>query len=74
MSEDNVIDLLKKAEQINVDVWLDGGWGVDALLGQQTRPHNDIDIFIQRKDTYRERYTRCTVALQGFWTVNPERI
>jgi hypothetical protein len=33
MSEDNVIDLLKKAEQINVDVWLDGGWGEDALLG-----------------------------------------
>ncbi|MDR1738639.1 MAG: hypothetical protein LBR66_07495 [Candidatus Symbiothrix sp.] len=33
MSEDNVIDLLKKAKQINVDVWLDGGWGEDALLG-----------------------------------------
>ncbi len=24
--------------------WLDGGWGVDVLYGQQTRLHRDIDI------------------------------
>jgi len=24
--------------------WLDGGWGVDALFGKQTRPHRDVDI------------------------------
>jgi lincosamide nucleotidyltransferase A/C/D/E len=27
-----------------IAVWLDGGWGVDALLGEQTRPHDDLDI------------------------------
>ena len=26
--------------------WLAGGWGVDALLNRQTRPHNDIDLVI----------------------------
>jgi hypothetical protein len=26
-----------------ITVWLDGGWGVDALLGRQTRPHSDLD-------------------------------
>jgi lincosamide nucleotidyltransferase A/C/D/E len=51
MNEDDVIDLLKKAEDIGVNLWIDGGWGVDALVGYQTRPHNDIDIFIQKKDT-----------------------
>src|SRR5215510_9563790 len=51
MNEHDVIDLLKKIENIGVDVWIDGGWGVDALIGHQTRPHNDIDIFIQKKDT-----------------------
>jgi len=51
MNEDDVVDLLKKAKQIGVDVWIDGGWGVDALVGQQTRLHNDIDIFIQKQDT-----------------------
>ena len=25
--------------------FLDGGWGVDALLGYQSRAHNDIDSF-----------------------------
>jgi lincosamide nucleotidyltransferase A/C/D/E len=29
-----------------IDVWLDGGWGVDALLGEQTRPHDDLDLVI----------------------------
>jgi lincosamide nucleotidyltransferase A/C/D/E len=31
-----------------VTVWLDGGWAVDACLGEQTRPHADLDIVIQR--------------------------
>jgi lincosamide nucleotidyltransferase A/C/D/E len=26
--------------------WLDGGWGVDALLGVQTRPHADLDLAV----------------------------
>lgn len=32
---------------------LDGGWGVDALLGEQTRPHGDVDVVIARKDLAR---------------------
>lgn len=28
-------------------VWIDGGWGVDALLGCQTRPHEDVDVVIE---------------------------
>jgi lincosamide nucleotidyltransferase A/C/D/E len=37
----HVIDLLKAA---GVPVWVDGGWGVDALLGEQTRLHDDLDL------------------------------
>ena len=50
MTENNVTDLLKQIQHLKIDVWITGGWGIDALLGRQTRPHNDIDIFIQRKD------------------------
>ncbi|WP_290061028.1 nucleotidyltransferase domain-containing protein [Amycolatopsis solani] len=25
-------------------VWLAGGWGIDALLGRQTREHGDLDL------------------------------
>ena len=27
-------------------VWLMGGWGVDALLGRQARPHHDLDVLV----------------------------
>ncbi len=30
-----------------------GGWGVDALLGEQTRVHKDLDIVIQEKNLER---------------------
>ena len=36
-------DLMRAAA---VDVCLDGGWGVDALLGEQTRGHADLDIIL----------------------------
>jgi lincosamide nucleotidyltransferase A/C/D/E len=27
-----------------------GGWGVDALLGRQTRKHNDLDLVVDARD------------------------
>ncbi|WP_420349025.1 nucleotidyltransferase domain-containing protein [Pelagibius sp.] len=33
-----------------IGIWLDGGWGVDALLGRQTRAHSDLDIVVEEKD------------------------
>jgi lincosamide nucleotidyltransferase A/C/D/E len=26
--------------------WVGGGWGVDALVGRQTRPHRDLDLAV----------------------------
>ena len=28
----------------SISTWVHGGWGIDALLGVQTRPHDDIDL------------------------------
>lgn len=28
------------------EYWIGGGWGVDALVGRQTRDHDDLDISI----------------------------
>jgi lincosamide nucleotidyltransferase A/C/D/E len=41
-----VMDLLT-AE--GVAGWIDGGWGVDALLGEQTRPHADLDLAVDER-------------------------
>ena len=44
MSEDVVVQLLQLFEQHGIKVVVDGGWGVDALLGEQTRVHGDIAL------------------------------
>jgi len=45
-----VNELLGLFERLRIHVWLDGGWAVDALLGEQTRPHLDIVIEQSRLD------------------------
>jgi hypothetical protein len=46
----DVVDFYRSAMQLGIEVWIDGGWCVDALLGLQTRPHKDLDIAIERKN------------------------
>lgn len=46
----DVVELYTLLDHLGIEIWLDGGWGVDALLGEQTRPHGDLDIAIQHKD------------------------
>ncbi len=55
MKSSEVISIYKMLKDNEIDVWLDGGWGVDALLGHQTREHKDIDIVIQQKDVLKLR-------------------
>jgi lincosamide nucleotidyltransferase A/C/D/E len=44
MDADSVLEVLDALQAASLQVWLDGGWGVDALLGEQTRPHGDLDL------------------------------
>ena len=44
MTATALVELLHLFESAAIPVWLDGGWGVDALLQRQTRPHADVDI------------------------------
>lgn len=50
MDGTRVLDLLAWLESAGVTVWLDGGWCVDALLGSQTRPHDDLDLIARLAD------------------------
>ncbi len=50
MSGDAAVQLLQLFEQSGIEVFVDGGWGVDALLGEQTRSHGDLDIALQHRD------------------------
>ena len=48
MNESDVVEFYRAMTRLGVDLWIDGGWGVDALLGEQTRPHKDLDIAIDQ--------------------------
>ena len=50
MTASDVLAFVKLLEAHSVWVCIDGGWGVDALLGEQTRPHADLDIALEHKD------------------------
>jgi lincosamide nucleotidyltransferase A/C/D/E len=55
LNSQEIIAFYSDLEKLGIEIWLDGGWGVDALLSRQTRPHADLDIFIQGKDALRLR-------------------
>ncbi len=55
MNLTDVLQLYRQLGELGIEIWIDGGWGVDALLGEQTRPHSDVDIVIQHKDVPRLR-------------------
>jgi len=43
-----VLEFLQAVQPVLI--WIDGGWGVDALLRAETRPHSDLDIIIAKDD------------------------
>ncbi|MCL2793285.1 MAG: aminoglycoside nucleotidyltransferase [Spirochaetaceae bacterium] len=51
MSEQDVVDLLRDIEKTGTPTWIGGGWGITALVGFQSRPHSDLDVYINSKYT-----------------------
>ncbi|GGJ92889.1 hypothetical protein GCM10011583_25380 [Streptomyces camponoticapitis] len=59
MRAEDVLAFLDLLDRAGVEVWLDGGWGVDALLCEQTRPHADLDIVVRAESlAHHERTVR----------------
>ena len=46
MTSTDVLSIIQHLEVPHLFVSADGGWGVDALLGEQTRPHDDLDLVV----------------------------
>ena len=60
-----------------IQTWLVGGWGIDALLGEQTRPHKDFDIIMLVDDVVlmqdllgRDGYTLKELWSENAWVVD----
>jgi lincosamide nucleotidyltransferase A/C/D/E len=44
MRSDEVLHVLDRLAAEGIVAWVDGRWGVDALLEQHTRDHSDVDL------------------------------
>lgn len=59
----DAISLYRALGAAGAPVCVIGGWGVDALVGRQTRPHHDVDLLVDVADL--ERLRLCLINL-GF--------
>ncbi len=53
ISAEDAISIYQRLLDNNVQIWLVGGWGIDALLGEQTRSHKDLDVLMLVDDVAR---------------------
>lgn len=70
MQAADVLAVLAALDAAGVPAWLDGGWGVDALVGRQTRPHSDLDLVIALGQAGR---AESALRLLGFAVVDDAR-
>lgn len=50
MKAEDVVAFVKLCNANGIEVVIDGGWAVDALLGKQSRVHEDLDIAVLHED------------------------
>jgi lincosamide nucleotidyltransferase A/C/D/E len=53
MDSETLLAVVGRLEADGIDAWLDGGSGVDALLGHQTREHDDLDLVVELRQVSR---------------------
>jgi lincosamide nucleotidyltransferase A/C/D/E len=53
MRRENVIEVLAALDAGGIEYWLVGGWGIDALVGRETRTHRDLDLGVSLDDVAR---------------------
>ena len=63
MIEKDAADLIALLEEHGLEVYVDGGWAVDAVLGEQTRPHDDLDIALPHAQV---PLLRALLSTRGF--------
>jgi lincosamide nucleotidyltransferase A/C/D/E len=66
----NVLLVLDKLHSAGVETVVMGGWGIDALVGEQRREHRDLDLILDHADL---ELALATLATLGFreWFRNP---
>jgi lincosamide nucleotidyltransferase A/C/D/E len=63
MPASSALEVLDALRVSGCKAWILGGWGVDALVGRETRPHRDLDLAI---DAGQEAAALTALAALGF--------
>jgi lincosamide nucleotidyltransferase A/C/D/E len=63
MNSEDVISIYQWLGDSGIQSWIVGGWGIDALLGEQTRDHHDLDLIILVDDV---TYSLDLCASEGY--------
>lgn len=53
MNGAEVVRVLDALEAVGIPAGISGGWGIDALLRRETRPHGDLDLGVGAEDVDR---------------------
>jgi lincosamide nucleotidyltransferase A/C/D/E len=69
---EDAVRIYRRLAGNGIQVWLTGGWGIDALLEVQTRPHKDLDVIMLLDDVLRMRALlgRDGFGLKELWSEN----
>ena len=72
VAPEDVVHLCQLFSSHAIRVWLCGGWGIDALLGEPTRTHKDLDVLMLVDDVNRmcELLSRDKYDLKEIWSEN----
>ncbi len=63
MTASDVLRIVDTLASAHVRFWIDGGWGIDVLVGQQAREHDDLDLVI---DISEAEAAKAALAAIGF--------
>jgi len=74
VTAEDVVRVVDSLTQRGIRVWLDGGWGVDALLGSQHRAHEDLDIVVALADVDRVISTLGELGYRTAEDLRPTRL
>ena len=70
MGPAEVLAVLRCLRQAGVRAWVGGGWGVDALLGEQSRMHDDLDLSLDTRD----RSRACAALVRAGYQVIEDQL
>jgi lincosamide nucleotidyltransferase A/C/D/E len=68
---DTAVEALDRLDSEGITAWVGGGWGIDALVGEQTREHGDLDLVVAQSTLDAARSALSTLGYEYAAAVKP---